>query len=87
MQVERLKYLDGVQYRLKGRSIIQVEGWMEYNAGGKAKVLYRWKAGWSTMQVERLKYYTGGRLENNVGGNAEVLSGWKAVWSNADGKG
>jgi hypothetical protein len=32
---------------------MQVE--REYNAGGKA--------GWSAMQVERLKYYTGGRLE------------------------
>jgi hypothetical protein len=27
---------------------------MEYNnAGGKAEVLYRWMAGWTTMQVEK----------------------------------
>ncbi len=38
---------------------------MEYNnADGKDEVLYRWKAGWSTtMQMERMKYYTGGRLD------------------------
>jgi hypothetical protein len=57
---------------------------MEYIAGGKGCM---WKAVWSTMQVEkakvlyqveRLKYYTGGRLENNAGGKAEVLFRWKA---------
>jgi hypothetical protein len=31
----------------------------------KAEVLHRWKAGWSTMQVENAEVlrYTGGRLE------------------------
>ncbi len=40
-----------VQYIGGGRRAVEAEGWMEYIASGKAEVLYRWKAGWSTTQM------------------------------------